>query len=106
MTKPRPLFNLFDYEDKIFRQSRDTATSTTELADILDLIELALDVMWRAGSIDQVTDDGKAISAIVARVFNSSAVALRAALSGHYQTAFALMRDLVAGRGPHISLLL
>jgi hypothetical protein len=66
-----------------------------QTARILELIELALDLMIRTASVDQPTADGRTASAIVARIFNTTAGCLREALNGYYQTSFALMRDLV-----------
>lgn len=88
------LADILETENKLLHDAVEFVCKDAEQTEMLVLTELALGVLLRAAEIDQVTDDGKAVSAIVARVFNTTAGALRAALTGYYQTAFVLMRDL------------
>lgn len=89
------LLRLQQHEDRIRQESLQLLLRDPKTAEILELIELALDLMIRTASVDQATDDGRTASAIVARIFNTTAGCLREAMNGYYQTSFALMRDLV-----------
>ncbi len=84
-----------DAEDRVRAQSLEILVKEQQTAQMLELVELSLDLMIRTASVQQPTEDGKTVSSIVARVFNSTAGCLREALHGYYQTSFGLMRDLV-----------
>jgi hypothetical protein len=82
-------------EDRVRELSLKLLYADSRTAHMLELIELSLDIMLNAAGVPQPTEDGKTVSATVARIFNSTLGCLRQALHGYYQTSFGLMRDLV-----------
>lgn len=89
------LEDLFRLESDTYSRSLAFARADTRSSAVLEVIELALDVMLSSASLSQHSDDGHTVAAIAARIFNTTAACLREALSGYVQTSLGLMRDLV-----------
>lgn len=90
------LTSLRDHENARHAELWSTATSHAQIRPVLALIDETVDFMLTVASSPPGRDaDGTAISAIAARIFNTTAGALREALNGYPQTSFLLQRGLI-----------
>lgn len=95
MSLPDNLQSLHAEEERIRSESIETIERISHLKDHLSVIQASMGVIF---AIDQGhkhrNDDEKTIQYLGLRIFNSCASVLRLGLSGYYQSAFALVRDI------------
>ena len=53
------------------------------MAEMLNATDFALDFMLSTAGVNQPTEDGKTVSAIAGRIFNTSAGCLQVGLNGY-----------------------
>jgi hypothetical protein len=87
---------LRDRENETYQRSWKEAIAHKQIRPVLTLIDDAVDFMVNVAlHPPNLEADSQAISAIAARIFNTTAGALREALNGYSQTSFSLQRDLI-----------
>ncbi len=90
-----PISDLIDCT--LVMQANDAlAAQSPSVADHRAMVNVNLALLSKFFEVREAkTGDENTIMLLGARVFNSSATALHLALSGYYQTAFMLLRDLI-----------
>ena len=82
-------------EESVFREHHAAAVNDPAMSRVLRLINTSLVFMIDIAEAPYDDQDARTVSGIAGRIFNSTAGALRQALSGYHQTSFVLQRDLV-----------
>ena len=92
---PENLISLHKHEEQIRADSLRLIEAKQNLSDHLAMIHGAMAIIYALAN-DQVnaSDDELTIQYLGLRVFNSTAASLKLSLSGYYQSAFALVRDI------------
>ena len=92
---PENLISLHDHEEKIRADSLRLIEAQQNLSDHLAMIHGSMAVIY-ALAHDHVnaTDDELTVQYLGLRLFNSTASSIKLSLSGYYQSAFALVRDI------------
>jgi len=82
--------------EKLRAESMGLIKADPELAKRLAIVEKAMTLIF-AYTLDHTarTDDERTVQMLGIRVFNAAASAVKLALSGYYQTAFAQTRDIM-----------
>jgi hypothetical protein len=93
---PPNLVSLHSEEERIRELSLAAMSAKSERADHLDLIHEAMQLVHAfVHDLPHGTEDELTIQLLGIRVFNTSAGALKLGLSGYYQLAFQVARDLL-----------
>jgi hypothetical protein len=93
---PENLGSLHAEEERIRAESLRLIEKTENLRDHLSMIHGAMAIIYAlAHDHANASDDELTIQYLGLRLFNSAASATKLALSGYYQSAFALVRDVV-----------
>jgi hypothetical protein len=92
---PQNLESLHNEEERIRAETYALITSDTALSDHLGLLHDAMDMINMLSVHHQsASDDQLTIQMLGIRLFNTAAASTKLALSGYYQTAIHLARDL------------
>ena len=92
---PENLISLHKHEEQIRADSLCLIEAHKTLSDHLAMIYCSIAVIWAlAHDHANASDDELTIQYLGLRVFNSTAASLKLSLSGYYQSAFALVRDI------------
>lgn len=92
---PENLITLHTHEEKIRADSLHLITQNQNFSDHLSMIHGAMAIIYAiAHDHAKVSDDELTVQYLGLRLFNSMASSLKLGLSGYYQSAFALVRDI------------
>ncbi|QOJ24777.1 MAG: hypothetical protein HRU78_14945 [Gammaproteobacteria bacterium] len=92
---PKNLISLHKHEEKIREDSFRLIEAQQNLSDHLAMIHGSMTVIYAlAHDHANATDDELTVQYLGLRLFNSTASSIKLGLSGYYQSAFALMRDI------------
>lgn len=92
---PENLISLHKHEEQIRTDSLRLVESHEDLSDHLAMIHGSMAIIYAlAHDHAKATDDELTIQYLGLRVFNSTASSLKLSLTGYYQSAFALVRDI------------
>jgi hypothetical protein len=90
------LFGIHGYEEELRTQSITLISAHANLLDHFEMIEGALDIIQLLGKHHpQRNEDELTIQKLGIRLFNTGTSSLKLGLSGFYQTAFLVARDLL-----------
>jgi hypothetical protein len=93
---PENLVSLHTHEEKIRADSLDLIEKDKSLSDHSEMVHGSMAIIYAlAHDHSNLTDDELTIQYLGLRLFNSAASSLKLALSGYYQPAFALVRDVL-----------
>lgn len=92
---PANLLLLHQGEEQLRERAIWLVGQNPDLADHLDIVERAMDVIDMLRKHHQADDDERAISHLGIRVFNGFASAWKLAASGYYQVAALILRDVL-----------
>ena len=92
---PENLISLHQHEEEIRGESFRLSEAHQNLGDHLAMIHGSMAVIYAlAHDHDNATKDELTVQYLGLRLFNTTASSLKLGLSGYYQSAFALMRDI------------
>lgn len=92
---PENLISLHKHEEQIRVDSLHLIEAHHPLSDHLAMIHRSMEMIYAlAHDHANTTDDELTIQYLGLRAFNSAAVSMKLSLSGYYQSAFAIMRDI------------
>jgi len=92
---PANLLLLHQGEEELHQRALHLIAAAPDLADQLDIVERAMDVMDKLRQHYQADDDERAISHLAIRAFNGFATAWKLMASGYYQAATLILRDII-----------
>lgn len=92
---PENLISLHKHEEKIRVDSLHHIEAHQNLSDHLAMIHGSMEMIYAlAHDYANATDDELTIQHLGLRAFNSAASSMKLSLSGYYQSAFAIVRDI------------
>jgi len=90
------LRSLKDYEEKLREESLAIIAAGPDLKEKMCMIEGGMDVvMGFTKEHKKLSDDELTLQYLGIRLFNDAAASVRLGLSGYYQVAFLLVRDIL-----------
>lgn len=92
---PTNLMLLHQGEEMLRQRALCLVEVNADLADHLNIVERAMDVLDTVRQRYQADDDERAVSHLGIRVFNDFSTAWKLMASGYYQTATLILRDIV-----------
>lgn len=96
MALPKNLSTLHEHEEKIRADSLAFVDKNLDLREHLSMIHSSMSIIYSlAQDHSNASDDELTIQYLGLRLFNSAASSLKLGLSGYYQSAFAIVRDVV-----------
>ena len=95
MALPKNLLSLHKHEEEIRANSLALIDKDTDLREHLSMIHCAMAIIYAlAHDHANTSDDELTVQYLGLRLFNSSASSIKLGLSGYYQSAFAIVRDV------------
>src|SRR3990170_984696 len=95
MVLPENLSSLHRHEEEIRTDSLKLVDNNPDLRDHLSMIHGAMAIIYAlAHDHANATDDELTVQYLGLRLFNSAVSSLKLGLSGYYQSAFGLVRDV------------
>lgn len=96
MTVPANLLLLHKHEEEsMWAKSLELVNKSPDLADHLDMMERAMDVLDMLRKHHTATDHDRALTMLGLRCFNSFAASWKLTATGYYQASAALLRDII-----------
>lgn len=96
MSLPENLIALHEHEEELYRQSIELIEGTPRQGEELEMIHAGADLIiaMTRGHVHK-TDDELTVQQLGLRMLNAATASLKLALSGYYQIAFHVARDLL-----------
>jgi hypothetical protein len=90
------LFSLHQHEEKLRAQSLEAINAREDLRDHFQLISEAMNVIYAfSHDHEHQSDNELTIQLLGIRLFNAAGAAVKLVLSGYYQKAFDVVRDIL-----------